>query len=308
MDRILVTGSGGLVGKAIQSISNSFNYEFFWCTRYDADLTREEDVRSLYRQVKPDYVIHTAAKVGGIGANLASPADFYYQNILMNSFMIHYAQIFGVKKLIAFSSVCSFPDNIPILKEEFQHTGEPFRANFAYGYAKRMVDIQIQAYRIQHKTNYCSLVPVNIYGPDDQFNLQNGHVVPCIIHKCFLAKQNNEPLVLWGDGSSLREFIFSQDLAKLTMDILQTELKFDRIIVADNIEVSIKDLVNMICELMDFKGEVVWDTTKPNGQYRRPSDTSLLKDVSPNFQFTPLKDGLKQTIEWFEKNYPNVRH
>ena len=305
--KILVTGTEGLMGRALENICDQYpDDEFIFCSRKDADLTKEDEVASMYDKFRPEYVIHPAAKVGGIGLNLAKPGELFYQNILMNSFMIHYAHLHDVKKIICYTSVCSFSDKVDLLKEELQQAGEPFEDNFAYGYAKRMADIQIKAYRKQYGVNYCSIISTNLYGINDNFNLEDGHVIPALIHKCYLAKKNNTPLTLWGDGSSLREFVYADDMAHLTMSILK-DSTWDKIIVSNTLEMSIKEVCQIICEHMDFKGKVIFDMSKPNGQYRRPSDTSRLQSMVPNFQFTDHKDGIGKTIKWFCEKYPEVR-
>ncbi|KKL51104.1 hypothetical protein LCGC14_2298810, partial [marine sediment metagenome] len=218
MSRILVTGSGGLLGLAFRTIEANFpDYDFQFATRSDGDLTNRDQVRALYRGFRPDYVIHAAAKVGGIGLNRSRPAELFYENILMNSHMIHFAYEFEIEKIVCYTSVCAFPDDAKVLKEDLQQSGKPFDDNFAYGYAKRMVDIQIRAYRNQYGVNYCSVIPTNLYGPNDSFSLSNGHVIASLIHKCYLAKRDNSTLTIWGDGSPLREFIYSEDLARLSM-------------------------------------------------------------------------------------------
>ncbi len=308
MSKILVTGSDGLIGWAIRSLSDRYkDDEFIFCSRKDGNLTNEADVVNIYSQHKPDYVIHAAARVGGIGINIAKPADLFYENILMNSFMIHYAYIFKVKKIVCYSSVCTFPDNVAVLKEDLQQVGKPYDSNFAYGYAKRMIDIQIKAYKKQYGTNYFSIISTNLYGPNDNFSLTDGHVIPCLIHKCHLAKKENKPLNIWGDGSSLREFVYSPDVARLTIDILKTEHDKDKIIISNNKEFSIKQVIEMICDYMHFDGEVIYDLSKPSGQHRRPSDTSLLNGMIPDLNLTDHKDGIKKTVNWFVRNYPNIR-
>lgn len=309
MSTILITGADGLLGKAIQRVSDSYSgNDYVFCNRSTADLTKETEVVDMYQAVKPDLVIHAAAKVGGIQLNRSFPADMFYENILMNSFMIHHAQRFGVTKMLCVSTVCSFPDGVPILQEELQQTGQPFEDNFAYGYAKRMVDIQIKAYRKQYGVDYCLVIPTNIYGPHDNFNLKDGHVIPALIHKCYLAKRDNTPFEVWGDGRSLREFIYADDLAHLMLQFLsRPHLGFDKIIMSDNEEVSIRDMCHMICEEMGFDGELKFDESKPGGQFRRPSDISRLRSVIPDFKFIDKREGIKETIEWFQNNYPKVR-
>ncbi len=307
MSKILVTGSAGLLGSAFRTIESDFpDHDFYFATRDDGDLTNAEQVSSLYQSVYPKYVIHTAAKVGGIGLNRSRPAELFYENILMNSHMIHYAYKSGVEKIVCYSSVCTFPDDAKVLKEDLQQCGKPFGDNFAYGYAKRMVDIQIKAYRQQYGVNYCSVIPTNLYGPNDNFSLTHGHVIASLAHKCYLAKRDKSPLVIWGDGSPLREFIYSEDVARLTMAMLKIE-EHDKVIISNNSEISIKDTCQLICKCMDFDGDIIFDTSKPNGQHRRPSDISRLMNIVPDLKFTNHNDGITRTVKWFVDNYPNVR-
>jgi len=170
-----------------------------------------------------------------------------------------------------------------------------------------MTDIQIRAYREQYGLNYKSVIPTNIYGPNDNYNIENGHVIPSLIHKCYLAKKNNTPFEIWGSGNSLREFIFSEDVAKLTEWVLYNYTESEPIILSTSQEISIKEVVSIITEIMEFEGKVYFNVNKPDGQYRKPSDNSKLKNYLPDFNFTPLYDGLKKTIKYFIKNYENVR-
>ena len=307
MPRILITGSAGLLGLAFRTIKLDFpEYDFYFATREDGDLTKMDMVRNLYKRTHPDYVVHAAAKVGGIGLNRSRPAELFYDNILMNTYMIHCAYEFEVENLICYTSVCTFPDDVKVLKEDLQQNGKPFDDNFAYGYAKRMVDIQIKAYRLQYGVNYCSVIPTNLYGPNDNFSLTDGHVIAALIHKCYLAKKNNSPLSIWGNGSPLREFIYSDDLARLTMAMLQMK-EHDKIIISNNSEISIKNTCKIVCKHMDFDGDIVFDASKPNGQYRRPSDISRLKNLVPDLTFTSHDEGIERTVKWFVDNYPKVR-
>jgi GDP-L-fucose synthase len=185
--------------------------------------------------------------------------------------------------------------------------GPPHFSNDAYAYAKRMVDVQIRAYKEQYGLNYKSVIPTNIYGPNDNYDIKNGHVIPSLIHKCYLAREHKTPLTIWGSGNPLREFIFSRDVAKLTEWVLFNYDENEPIILSTSDEISIKEVVGIIVEIMNFKGEVKFDTTKPDGQYRKPSDNSKIKSYLPDFNFTNLFDGLKETIEYFEKYYNVVR-
>lgn len=306
--KVLVTGAGGLVGSAIASISTQYpHYEFVFSGHKQHDLTNEESVKALFEETKPDYVIHTAARVGGIGRNLETPAQQYYSNILMNTFVIHYAHLYGVQKLLAFSSVCAFPAGATELHEDILHDGEPYPAHYSYAYSKRMVDVQIHAYQQQYNTNFCSVIPGNIFGEHDNFNLEDGHVVPSLVHKCYLAKKNNTPLEVWGDGTAYREFLYAQDVAKACIELLGRHVELPRrIIVSGQKETQIKDLVELICDAFDYHN-IKWLTDKPNGQLRRPTNKEVFNQTLAAFFYTDLRKAMKNTVKWFEEHYPNVR-
>ena len=300
---ILVTGGKGLVGSALKAISGEYGYNFFFTDRSTHDLTREDDVRRLFEESRPDYVIHTAARVGGIGRNLSSPAQQFYDNILMNTYVIDQSSRHDVKKLIAFSSVCAFPASAKLFSEDILHDGAPYPAHGSYAYSKRMVDVQIEAYNSQYGLNYCSVIPANIFGENDNFNLEDGHVVPSLIHKCFVAKKQNTTLDVWGDGSPMREFLYSKDVARVCLGLLEKNILPQRIIVSGNQELTIKTLVDMICNLFDYHN-VSWSPEKPNGQQRRPSDKSVFNEFFPNHSFTGIEDALGETIMWLKKKLP----
>ena len=308
MAKVLVTGGRGLVGNAIKSLTSEYtDLEFVFSSRLDHDLTNEEDVRMLLDIVQPDYVIHTAARVGGIGRNLSTPAEQYYDNILMNSYVIHHAHRSGVEKLLAFSSVCAFPAGAENLSEGILHDGEPYPAHYSYAYSKRMVDVQIGAYKQQYGANYCSVIPGNIFGENDNFSLEDGHVVPSLIHKCLVAKQNGTPLDVWGDGSPYREFLYAKDIARACIELLLRPGELpQKVIVSGEKETQIKELVNLVCDTFDYHN-VNWLTDKPNGQMRRPTNKSVFRGILPDFEYTDLKTAMQNTVKWFEENYPNVR-
>jgi len=227
---------------------------------------------------------------------------------MMNTNVIESCRIHNVKKLVCFLSTCVFPSDVEYpLTEKKIHLGPPHNTNDSYSYAKRMAEVQIRAYREQYGLNYVTVIPTNIYGPNDNFDLDNGHVVPSLIHKCYLAKKNNTPFKIWGSGKPLREFIFSKDVAKLTEWVLDNYESDEPLILSTSEEVSIKDVVNLIVKHMSFTGEIIWESDKPDGQFRKPSDNSKLLSHLPEFKFTSLDDGLKETIEWFVKNYENCR-
>jgi GDP-L-fucose synthase len=301
MDKILITGGNGLVGSEFKGD------QYLKPSSKEYDLTDKDQTYRLMLKGF-DGIIHCAAKVGGVGANMNYKGEFFYDNIMINTNVIEGARLSGVKNLVAFLSTCIFPNEVDYpLTEKKIHLGPPHFSNDAYAYAKRMTDIQIRSYNEQYGLNYKSVIPTNIYGPNDNYDIQNGHVVPSLIHKCFLARENKTPLTIWGSGTPLREFIFSKDVAKLTEWVLHNYKENEPIILSTSEEISIKDVVGMIVELMNFKEDVLFDSTKPDGQFRKPSDNSKIKNYLPNFKFTPMYEGLKETIEYFEKNYNLIR-
>ena len=300
-NKILVTGGNGLVG------SEFIGDQYFKPSSKQYDLIDKDQTYRLMLKGF-DGIIHCAAKVGGVGANMNYKGEFFYNNIMMNTNVIEGARLSGVKNLVAFLSTCVFPDKVDYpLTEKKIHLGEPHFSNNAYAYAKRMTEVQIRSYNEQYGLNYKSVIPTNIYGPNDNYDLENGHVLPALIHKCYLARENKTPLTIWGSGKPLREFIFSKDVAKLTEWVLYNYNENEPIILSTSEEISIKEVVNVITELMNFKGDVIFDTSKPDGQYRKPSDNTKIKNYQPNFKFTPFYEGLKETIEFFENNYSIVR-
>ena len=301
MDRVLVTGGNGLVG------SQFIGEKYHKIGSKDYNLIDQKESYDIIKR-KWDGVIHTAAKVGGVGGNMNYKGEFFYQNIMMNTNVIESCRQADVKNLVVFLSTCVFPNDVEYpLTEKKIHLGPPHFSNDAYAYAKRMADVQIRSYREQYGLNYKSVIPTNIYGINDNFDIDNGHVIPSLIHKCYIARETNTPLTIWGSGKPLREFIYNKDVVKLTEWVLENYNEDEPIILSTSEEISIKEVVDIIIELMNFKGEVKWDTVKPDGQFRKPSDNSKIKNYLPDFKFTPLYDGLKETIEWFESNYENIR-
>ena len=297
--KILVTGGTGLVGSAIIAdvkIGRAY------------DLTDTLVCDSLFNKHKPTHVIHCAAKVGGLGGNMNYKGEYFYDNIMINTNVIESARNSGVTNLVAFLSTCIFPDNIEYpLTEKKIHLGEPHFSNYPYAYSKRMADIQIRAYREQYGLNYTSVIPCNIYGPNDNFSLEHGHVIPMLMHKLYLAQQNNTDFVIWGSGKPLREFIFSKDVAKLAEWALDNYDESEPIIFSTSNEISIKDLVDLLVKEFEFKGKVIFDDSKPDGQFRKPSDNSKLKSYLPDFKFISIEEGIKETVKWFKENYETAR-
>jgi len=310
MGRLLVTGQNGLVGSQFKGDLIALNSKV-------CDLRDQKSVDEIFsfytnkeiqKEFVVDKVIHTAAKVGGVGGNMRYKGEFFYDNIMINTNVIESCRKHNIKDLVVFLSTCVFPDNVEYpLTENKIHLGPPHFSNDAYAYSKRMADIQIRAYKEQYGLNYKSVIPTNIYGINDNFDIENGHVIPSIIHKCYIARETKTPLTIWGSGKPLREFIYNKDVAILSEWVLNNYTENEPIILSTSEEISIKEIVDVIVEIMNFKGEVIWDTSKPDGQFRKPSDNSKIKNYLPNFKFTPLYEGLKETIEWFEGNYNKIR-
>lgn len=296
----LITGGTGLIGSAFK--------EGIKVGSKDYNLIDSNEVDKMFQDHKPNVVVHTAAMVGGVGANMQYPADFFYHNIMMNTNVIEQARKHNIDKLVCFLSTCVFPDKVEYpLDESKIHLGEPHFSNAPYAYAKRMADVQIQAYNKQYGTKYFSVIPCNVYGPKDNYHLENAHVIPTLIHKCYLAKQNNTVFEVWGDGSPLREFIYSEDVASVIDLLIEKYDGTDPIIISNPQEYTIKQVVDLIVEYVGFEGEVKWLTDKPNGQYRKPSSNQRLRSIIGDYNFTTLEIGLKKSVEFFILNYPNVR-
>lgn len=295
----VITGGTGLIGSA-------FNQGVKLSSKRDLrDYDKAKFAISMY---KPDVVVHCAAKVGGVGANMQFPADFFMDNIRMNTNVIQACQELKIPKLVSFLSTCVFPDKVEYPLDETKiELGPPHSSNFAYAYAKRMADVQIRAFNQQYGTQYFSVIPCNVYGPNDNYSLEVGHVIPMLIHKCYLAKKNRKTFEVWGDGTPLREFVYSKDVANIVDLLIQKYTGTEPVIISNPTEYSIKQVVDLIVEYMGFKGKVKWLTDKPNGQHRKPSSNAKLLSIIGDYEFTTLEKGLKESIEWFILNYPNVR-
>jgi GDP-L-fucose synthase len=305
MTKTIVTGANGLVGYAIRQLKLP---NTTYLTREDMDLTDFATTNTCFQELAPENVIHLAAQVGGIGGNLIHSGEYFRNNILINTNVLESARIAGTKKLISFMSTCVFPDKCTYpLNEKDLHNGPPHPSNFGYAYAKRMLEVQSSAYRKEWNCNYIVAIPTNIYGPNDNFSLTEGHVVPALIHRTYLAKQNGTNLSVWGSGTPLREFVYSGDIGRLTLWALENYSEDTPIIFTSGIEATIRELTEVVAKKMKFEGKLIFDSSKPDGQYRKPSDTTKLKNYLPNFKWTPLEEGIERTIEWFLSNYPNIR-
>ncbi len=307
--KVLITGGSGLVGSAIKSISSQYHtYEFIFLSSKMCDLTSWEQTLNFFLQTKPDYVIHLAANVGGLFKNMKYKVDMLESNLTINTNVLKASHLVNVRKLVACLSTCIFPDNTTYpINESMLHLGPPHYSNDAYAYAKRILEVQCRAYREQYGRDYVCVIPTNIYGPNDNFNLEDAHVIPALIHKCYLAKKNNTQFIVSGTGKPYRQFIFSEDLAKLIMYVLESYSESEPIILSvdESDEVSIRDIVIKITDKLEYKN-MVWDGTKSDGQFKKTADNSKLKKLI-NFKFTDLDYGLEKTIQWFCENYENVR-
>jgi GDP-L-fucose synthase len=301
--RVLVTGGSGFLGSAVMTKLRDRGYRNIIVPRSkDYDLRDQEIIKKLYQESKPEIVIHLAAVVGGIGANRANPGRFFYDNAVMGIQMMEYARRFGVEKFVAVGTICAYPKFAPIpFKEEELWNGYPEETNAPYGLAKKMLLVQAQAYRAQYGFNAIYLLPVNLYGPGDSFDLETSHVIPTLIRKCVEAKENNDAeIVLWGDGSPTREFLYVEDAAE---GIIKATQKYDGsepVNLGTGKEISIRDLAHMIAEQVGFSGRIVWDTTRPNGQPRRCLDVSRAERYFGFRAQCGLREGIAKTIEWFK--------
>jgi GDP-L-fucose synthase len=274
----------------------------------DYNLIEMEAVKRLYRDANSDIVIHLAARVGGIGANLANPGKFYYDNLMMGVQMMEVGRQVGVEKFVAIGTICAYPKFTPIpFKEEDLWNGYPEETNAPYGLAKKMLLVQAQAYRQQYGFNAIYLLPVNLYGPRDNFNPESSHVIPALIKKCVdaISKPQSsilQPLTIsvWGTGKATREFLYVEDCAEAIVLATERYNKPDPINLGAGFEISIKDLVELIVKLAGFKGRITWDTSKPDGQPRRMLDTSRAEKEFGFRTMTSFEKGLKKTIEWYK--------
>jgi len=309
MADLLVTGGTGMVGQAIRKLLPK-DFDVALVGSKDYDLTNPTKARKMVRELKPKKIIHLAAKVGGVKANTEKVAEFFNENILINTNVLMAADKYDVQHVVSMLSTCVYPDvkwvTYPLTETQL-HKGPPHDSNFGYAYAKRMLEVQSRAYRKQKGRNYTTAIPNNIYGPHDNFDLEDGHVVPAVIRKIYEAKLKGTNVTFWGDGSALREFTFSEDIAACLLKMVgcPTGEMYDSSIpcnIGISVETSIKELVETVTEIFEFKGRINWDTTKPAGQYRKPSSAGRI-----NHDYKPLREGLEITCEWFEKTYPDVR-
>lgn len=311
---ILVTGGSGLYGKAIAAvISNdpaAKDETWVFLSSKDGDLVDRAAVEAIFAKHRPTHVIHLAALVGGLFANMRRKVDFYRLNTLMNDNVMECCRVYGVQKLVSCLSTCIFPDKTSYpIDETMVHDGAPHISNMGYSMAKRMIDVLNHCYKDQYGLNFTSVIPTNIYGPHDNFCIEDGHVIPGLIHKCYLAKRDNTDFVIWGSGAPLRQFIYSEDLAFLTVWTLRHYDSIEPIILSvdEAAEVTIKEVADMIAEAMHFQGKVVCDTTKADGQHKKTASNKKLRTYLPDYKFTDIKDGIQKSVDWFVEHYETAR-
>jgi GDP-L-fucose synthase len=299
-DKLLVTGGSGMVGGACKSAFPQAEF-----------ITRKQ-FHDLSYDIRDKHIIHLAARVGGVKANTDYIADFYSENSVINEKILRYAHTGGAKKVVSLLSTCVYPD-APYIKypltEDQLHFGPPHSSNFGYAYAKRMVDVMSRAYRQQYGCNFITAIPNNLYGENDSFHAVDSHVIPALIRKVWEAKINQQNYVeCWGDGTPLREFTYAQDIAKILLFLIENYDEPGPINIGNTDERSIKEVVEAICHIFEYTGEVVWNTAMPTGQFRKPSSNQRLLDLGWKEEwYTSLEEGLKNTCNWFKISYPNIR-
>jgi len=307
MKIILVTGGTGLVGNAIRNISNSYpESTFVFVSSSMFDLSRIEETQKMFLTYQPDTVIHLAACVGGLYKNMNNKVEMLEKNVQINFNVISCAYKFGVKKLVACLSTCIFPDKVTYpIDETMLHNGPPHSSNDAYAYAKRLVEIQCRAYRENFGCNFICVSPTNIYGPHDNFDLENGHVLPALIHKCYLAKQKGDDFIIRGSGKPLRQFIYSEDLAKMIMRVVEKGTAPNMILsVPEEDETSIEEVGRLIARCFNYEHRVVFDTSYADGQYKKTVSTKKWEEFVKDdpISYTSIQHGISDTVDWFLMN------
>lgn len=304
--KILITGGSGMVGHAFKTLETEHELIFIGSKHYN--LTKDDSTSAMFTDHRPDAVIHLAAKVGGVKGNTDYIANFFEDNIRINTNVLSCAQKNKVPKVVSLLSTCVYPDIVKYPLTECQiHNGAPHESNFGYAYAKRMLDVHSRAIRQQYGLKYITAVPNNLYGPNDNYDLLNGHAVAAVIRKVHEAKLTNVPPVFWGSGRPYREFTYTEDVAKILLWMLENYDSPAPLNIGSTCQYRIKDLVNIVCELFEYTGRVCWDSSMPEGQYKKPSSNKDFRVLNPDFKFTSLRSGLIKNIDWYKENYPNVR-
>src|SRR5207302_3376060 len=297
---ILVTGGGGFLGSHLVERLVAEGEEVFVPRSADYDLTRPDDTARLFLEAEPELVFHLAAEVGGIGANRANPGRYWYANLTMGANVLERSRLYGVSKLVVAGTVCAYPKNTPVpFREEELWSGYPEETNAPYGVAKKSVLVGAQAYREQYGLNTIFLLPANLYGPRDNFDLDSSHVIPALIRKMV---EGTDEVVLWGDGSPTREFLYVEDCADGLVRAAELYDGEEPVNLGTGVETSIRELAETIADLTGFTGEIVWDTSMPNGQPRRSLDASRARELFGFQAHTGLRAGLERTVAWYRDN------
>ncbi|XP_053404941.1 GDP-L-fucose synthase-like [Mercenaria mercenaria] len=311
---ILVTGSTGLVGSAIKYVvenGDSYtNEKWIFVSSKDADLCDKSQAKELFEKYQPTHVIHLAAVVGGLFHNLGYSTDIFRKNVVINDNVLGCCHTFDVKKVVSCLSTCVFPDTIKYpFDETMIHNGPPHDSNFGYAYAKRMIDVLNKAFHQTYGHLFTAVISTNAFGPNDNFSVKDGHVLPGLIHKTYMAKCQNTDLIIYGTGKPLRQFIYSRDLATLIIWALREYKEMEPIILSagEEDETSIMEAARVIIKHMQFHGKVNYDTSRSDGQFRKTASNAKLRRYLPNFKFTPFDEAIRETCDWFVKNYENAR-
>ena len=304
---VLVTGGGGFLGSRLVERLRTAGHEPFVARRNDYDLTVADEAERLFAEARPELVFHLAAEVGGIGANRANPGRYWYANLLMGTHVLEQSRLAGVGKLVLLGTICAYPKFSPVpFREDDLWNGYPEETNAPYGVAKKALLVGAQAYREQYGLNAVYLLPVNLYGPGDNFDLESSHVIPALVRKMIEAQDRGErEVVLWGDGSPTREFLYVEDCAE---GIFLAGERYDGaepINLGTGEEIAIRDLAELIAELTGYEGEIVWDTSKPNGQPRRQLDVSRAEQLFGFRAGTGLREGIERTVAWYRAEAPS---
>jgi len=310
---ILITGGSGLLGYALVNKLKQNNKNFVAPKSTELNLLDKESIKKYFGTHRIDCVFHLAAKVGGVKANMEFVADFYDDNIVMNTNLLKACIDHNIPKVVSVLSTCVYPDEPYIkypLTENQLHMGPPHQSNFGYAYAKRMLDVQTRAYRKQHGVNYITVIPNNLFGENDNFDLENSHVIPALIRKIWEAKLENKPIVeIWGDGKPIREFTYSGDIADILIKVSNQYNDPEPLNIGNTEQHSISYVAEKIKTFLDYQGSFIYDLDKPRGQYQKPSSNKKLLEVTSwkKEDYTDFDISLRKTCDWFKLNYPNVR-